>query len=249
MPSKNGINYTLNGHGKVVVLLHGFLETKEMWKPLRLHENYQTIAIDVPGHGASVLSEKKDGTIRFFAREIATFLTELGIHSYDIIGHSMGGYIALEMNLIDSNIGKTILLHSNFWEDDEAKKGDRTRVAKIARMNVKYFVREAIPSLYLEPKKHEEFIQESLSYAYQLDGENVAITALAMKDRIDFSDWVEKNKTRVFCIQGDEDKIVPLNTMLEKIGEGNLTVIPNCGHMGHIEASSDVRLVITDLLA
>ena len=49
------IHYKVNGNGRAVVLLHGFLESTDMWKEYakNLAESFQVILIDLPGHGQS----------------------------------------------------------------------------------------------------------------------------------------------------------------------------------------------------
>ena len=49
------VSYFVRGKGKPIVLLHGYLETGEVWEPLAemLEGKFRIIAVDLPGHGAS----------------------------------------------------------------------------------------------------------------------------------------------------------------------------------------------------
>ena len=90
------ISFSDIGTGATVVLLHGFLENKTMWKDLapKLAEKNRVISIDLLGHGQSdclgyIHSMEENAEI------VKAILSNLKIRKAIIIGHSMGGYIAL----------------------------------------------------------------------------------------------------------------------------------------------------------
>src|SRR5690606_33729582 len=90
------INYTDQGKGTAVVLLHGFLENLHMWDSLKneLSRKYRVIAIDLLGHGKTdclgYIHSMEDN-----ADCVHAVLSELRIRKAVLAGHSMGGYIAL----------------------------------------------------------------------------------------------------------------------------------------------------------
>ncbi len=53
--NNKSITYTDNGQGQALVLLHGYLETKEVWTSFakKLSKTFRVITIDLPGHGKS----------------------------------------------------------------------------------------------------------------------------------------------------------------------------------------------------
>ena len=120
-----------------------------MWEPLKLSDIPGThILIDLPGHGNSPLVDPvNEPSIRFMADEVEKVLTHLNIHDYRIVGHSMGGYVALSLKVHAVLKPKHVtLLNSNYWSDNEAKKADRLRVARIAYTGKQLFINEAIPN-------------------------------------------------------------------------------------------------------
>ncbi len=112
------------GSGPVLVFIHGFLESSTMWDvlPLKLI-NHRCVFIDLPGHGKSALENTpEDPSICWMADQVISTLEELGINSFSIVGHSMGGYVALEVKRLIPGCRKVVLLNSNFWDDGEQKK-------------------------------------------------------------------------------------------------------------------------------
>ncbi|MEN9937432.1 MAG: hypothetical protein RLZZ387_4011 [Chloroflexota bacterium] len=85
--------------GRGTLLLHGWGDSKEIWRPTlpALAQRGLTVAPDMPGHGRSPLA----GAARMadLARRITTLADSLGLAEFDLVGHSMGGNVALELAL------------------------------------------------------------------------------------------------------------------------------------------------------
>ena len=104
-----------------------------MWKDLPLETlKIQSILIDLPGHGSSPLSDEfsKNRSVGQMADEVIELIDHLGIKEFNIVGHSMGGYVALEVKNKRPLCQKVVLLNSNYWEDAVPKKRDRKRIKK-----------------------------------------------------------------------------------------------------------------------
>ena len=90
------ISYSDIGKGTTIVLLHGFLENKNMWQKFvtDLSPKYRVITIDLLGHGESeclgYVHSMEDN-----ADVVHAVLSELRIRKAIFVGHSMGGYVAL----------------------------------------------------------------------------------------------------------------------------------------------------------
>lgn len=88
------------GTGRPVLMLHGLGGTKISFLPTvaALAPDYRTIAMDAPGFGDS---DKPFGRYdaAFMARWAVALLDKLGIERADVLGHSMGGRVALELGL------------------------------------------------------------------------------------------------------------------------------------------------------
>ena len=73
MISSQGLSYRESGSGFPIILIHGFCESKEIWKDHeeKLSQNYRVICPDLPGFGESPL-KKKEITIEYFAEKNIT---------------------------------------------------------------------------------------------------------------------------------------------------------------------------------
>ena len=85
------IYYSDTGEGEVVVLLHGYLETSDIWSGFakKLTRKFRVISVDLPGHGLSkVYSENH--TMVFMAEAVKVLLYNLNIKQIFLTGHSLG---------------------------------------------------------------------------------------------------------------------------------------------------------------
>lgn len=246
------LNYKIIGQGKPVVFLHGFLESISMWSDLELHElNFQAILVDLPGHGASKNEDNSTvPSIDFMAIEVLKLIDYLNLKTIDVVGHSMGGYVALTIKQINKNCNKIVLLNSNFWEDTPEKIKDRIRVADIVFKNKNLFLKEAIPNLYNDRLKYNSQISSLLEEAMRMDSFSIAYASLAMSKRKNLKELLV-NSPEDFCIiQGELDQIVPSSKMKEELdGLGvDCNVVYGVGHMSHFENSSEVGKLINDFI-
>ena len=90
------IFYTDEGKGTAVVLIHGFLENTTMWQNIvpELSKKNRVITIDLLGHGKSDCLGYVH-SMELFAETITAVLKQLKIRKAFLVGHSLGGYVAL----------------------------------------------------------------------------------------------------------------------------------------------------------
>lgn len=231
------LNYRVIGNGHPVLFLHGFLESISMWDYLPLNElSVQVIKIDLPGHGASACLTNEPPSMQEMAKEVLKVVAELNLEHFSIVGHSMGGYVALEVQAISSNCEKVVLLNSNFWSDPPEKRNDRRRIAQIVQTSKNMFLNEAIPNLFIDPVKCEKTIEDLLTEAKELSPDGIAYASIAMANRVDFSEEIRQRKMNISVIQGEIDRIVPMEKMdMEICIDVPYYKLPQTGHMSHIE--------------
>jgi pimeloyl-ACP methyl ester carboxylesterase len=89
--------YRMAGSGPPVVLIHGMVNSSRHWEPvaLRLAEEYTVIAPDLIGHGDSA-AVRGDYSLGAHASSIRDLLAALGVERATIVGHSLGGGIAMQ---------------------------------------------------------------------------------------------------------------------------------------------------------
>lgn len=93
------LNVIEAGAGKPLVILHGLLGSSRNWGGIagKLGEGRRVMALDLPNHGASPWTEAMD--YPFMAREIARFIEEQVDGPAAVVGHSMGGKVAMTLAL------------------------------------------------------------------------------------------------------------------------------------------------------
>src|ERR687883_600361 len=89
--------YRMGGSGPRVVLAHGMLNSPRHWEnvALRLADRYTVIAPDLIGHGDSA-AVRGDYSIGAHAASIRDMLAVIGIDRATIVGHSLGGGVAMQ---------------------------------------------------------------------------------------------------------------------------------------------------------
>lgn len=85
------------GSGDVVVLIHGMAGSSDTWQAVipQLAQRYRVIAPDLLGHGQSA-KPRTDYSLGAFAAGLRDLLDELGISRATIVGHSLGGGVAMQ---------------------------------------------------------------------------------------------------------------------------------------------------------
>lgn len=234
------VNFTSKGTGNTLVLLHGFLENNSMWNSIsqELSKKYRVVCIDLLGHG---LTENLGyiHTMKEQAAMVVAVLKHLRLRKYIVVGHSMGGYIALEIaKLVPKNVKGLCLMNSTALPDSDEKKINRDRAIVAVKQNHKTFIRIAIPMLFSEDNRAKlaTEILKVTNEALQLSPQGIIAALEGMKIR-------ENNtsiyKSAIFPIQmiiGKQDPALDYNSLIAQTKNTNVHVIefPD-GHMSHIE--------------
>jgi len=89
------LHYQINGHGRPVLIIHGLFGSLDNWRMIvkQLSEHAQVITVDLRNHGRSPHSTEQN--YKLMAEDIAELLQELRISNIDLIGHSVGGKVAM----------------------------------------------------------------------------------------------------------------------------------------------------------
>lgn len=242
---RNLLAFSQRGEGETVVFLHGFLESSDMWNGLNFP--FHCILIDLPGHGKSELLFEEDPSMKHYADKVIEVLNHLECFKYSIVGHSMGGYVGLEILKRTKNIQKLILLNSNFWEDSPQKKIDRSRIVDIVSSNKEWFIKEAIPNLFYKPYEYQTLIDSMCDEASLMSSEAIQFATIAMRDRECSKNILKEHSDKIMILQGEYDSVVPLETMLMKLDDkSQLVVFPNSAHMSHAEVP---ELVMNEIIS
>jgi pimeloyl-ACP methyl ester carboxylesterase len=250
------IKATIQGEGFPVILLHGFCENKSMWFPYanKLTEQYQIICPDLPGFGESLLPNK-DITLEEIADELADFMSEIKVEKCVIIGHSLGGYVALALAERHPNLIQGLgLFNSTAMDDDEEAKHRRNKsILFLKKHPVSKLIEPFIPSLFYSKRKEElkEEIDLATSIGLQSPLDTIIAYTLAMKIRKDRFELWKSFPFQTLFIGGANDSRVPLE-MAEKHIEERANVdgyiLPETAHMAMHERPTETIQMIQDYL-
>jgi pimeloyl-ACP methyl ester carboxylesterase len=222
--------------------LHGYLETLKVWKEFisELSQKYRIIAPDLPGHGKSEITEEIQ-TMDSMADQIKLLLDNLGIEKCFMVGHSMGGYVALAfLEKYPGMLSGISLFHSGPYADTEEKMEHRNREISLIKHGKKSLVYYnhiaktfAGDNIYLYPEINEKLIKMC-----EKSSEFGIIAALeGMKVRPDRSELLANTKVPVQYIIGKMDNFIPFQT-LERIKlpeNADIVILEKSGHMGMFE--------------
>ena len=105
------LNYKIEGEGQPIVLLHGLFGNLDNLGLLsrELRQNYQVICLDLRNHGLSFQSLEHNYQV--MAQDVMTTLEHIEVKNYILIGHSMGGKVAMKLaELAQLEVEKLIVL-------------------------------------------------------------------------------------------------------------------------------------------
>ena len=93
------LHYKLFGEGKPLLILHGFLGSLDNWQSVakELAATYQVFILDIRNHGKSFHDPKHD--YASMVEDVRYFIDHFGLSEVSLIGHSMGGKIAMSFVL------------------------------------------------------------------------------------------------------------------------------------------------------
>lgn len=237
------LRYSDQGKGDPVVLIHGYLESLEIWNGFaeKLARKYRVISVDLPGHGESGIYSSMN-TMAVMADSVKAVLDHLSIGRAVIIGHSMGGYATLALaDIFPEMIVGFCLFHSHALPDSEEKKLNRDRESLLVKEGKKgQFINLNIPNAFASDN-HESF-QKKIGLAKDIalkSPDKGIISALAgMKARPDRRDVVKNSVEPVMIIAGEKDYYIPFSVYEEHFTlapKSTVLILENSGHMGFIE--------------
>ncbi|HCP40621.1 MAG TPA: alpha/beta hydrolase [Cryomorphaceae bacterium] len=239
-----------------LVLLHGFLEDSRMWNGLvkRFEKLGEVVRVDLPGHGQSGnLSEVH--SMEDVADAIRKVIDVLGLKKPVILGHSMGGYVALAYAELYDNLSGLGLFFSTPHADSPARKIMREKAEVLVLQNRKSFIRAAIPQLFsAELRTHlSEKIAQQIEYSLEMGVEGVIAAIHGMKIRADrtrllFDPPKSLRPKKIGVFAGESDTVIPIADVQEWIDAPGIgyKFISTRGHMGHLSDTENCATAVLE---
>jgi pimeloyl-ACP methyl ester carboxylesterase len=247
------ISYSDQGKGTAVVLLHGFYENKEMWNTFvpEFSKKYRVITIDLLGHGQTECL----GYIHSMENQadmVHSVLQELKIRKTVMIGHSMGGYIALAFaELYPEMMKGLVLLNSTSRADNDERKTNRERAIIAVKKNYVACIRMSVANLFSEINRN--ILLDEIEYvkleALKTPLQGIVACQEGMKIRKDREVILHFAKYPILLILGKQDPILNYDENKSQIEntEIKLVTLPD-GHMSHIENKEELMSVLLGFL-
>lgn len=235
-----------------IVLVHGFGGDLNSWmfNQPELAATYSIHALDLPGHGGSSL-DVGNGTVLELADAVLGVLDALDIGRAHLVGHSLGGAIALFLaikhaNRVDSaslicpgGLGGDINL--NFI--DGFISADRRNEMKMV-----------LGELFADPGAvQRKMIEEALRYK-RLDGVREALSKIRQANFTDdgqatgMREALSTLKVPLQVIWGEQDRVIPATQMNDLPAGIDTHLVKDAGHMPHMEKAAEVNRIISGFI-
>ena len=220
----------------LLVFLHGFGEDARMWDDFVPHFSWPH-TYSCPNYADWTDCD----SMAAYARKIVYELPKDS--SLILIGHSMGGYIALAIaELFPARVARVVLLHSTPSADSEEKKNTRDKTkAFLQSHGVRSFLGPFVSNLFAPEfvKTNPNLMRELSSRYADLPAEALMAATEAMKKRSDSWDFLGKTGIPFLFILGDQDALIPHDSILRGLegkGQHKCVILPSVGHQGTYES-------------
>lgn len=231
-----------------VILVHGFGGDTESWlftQPV-LAEDHRVFALDLPGHGRS----EKTGSaldVAGMAALLADYLDAVASSAAHIVGHSLGGAIALKLALDQPAKVKRLTLLS------PAGLGAEVNIDYIdgfVQADRRKEIKTLLQQLVADPSLVSRDMVDKVQKYKRLDGTTAALRALAEavfpggRQALVMKDKLAELAVPVQIVWGSDDAIVPPSHGDDLPASVTLHRFDKIGHLPHMEASGDVNRLI-----
>jgi pimeloyl-ACP methyl ester carboxylesterase len=231
------------GEGPCIVLLHGYLETSEIWEKFaeQLAHNFRILIPDLPGHGKSGIWGEVH-TMEDLAGSIFAILEKEGIKKIFLVGHSMGGYVTMAFaELYPKVLSGYSLFHSTCFADSEEKKLNRDREISLVKCGKKrQIVNVNIPKGFANENVRifPQEVERAKRVALGNPDQGIIAILNGMKVRRDRTERLQNDQLPLLLIGGMNDNYIAPEVFEKLIGlapHARVVRLENSGHMGFVE--------------
>ena len=251
------IHYTDSGEGAIIVLLHGYLESSEVWNGFsgNLELSFRVITVDLPGSGLSdVFGEVH--SMEFMAVAIKELFDHIEIKKVFLIGHSLGGYVALAfLELFPDLLSGYCLFHSQPFADTPAALEKRRREIEIVKMGKKNLMyTDNVIKMFASSNlgKFTDALHRSQNIASRIPGEGIIAVLNGMMIRPSRLTFMEEGKVPCLWLLGSMDNYIPCELIQKQVklpSNARVVVLTNSGHLGFIEEEELTIRIIRDFVS
>ena len=250
------IHYTDSGKGSAIILLHGYLESSEVWNGFarKLASKYRVFAVDLPGSGLSDVYGEVH-SMELMAMAIKELVDSRGLKKVFLTGHSLGGYVTLAfLELFPDQLSGYCLFHSQPFPDSPATIDKRKReieIVKVGKKNLMFpdnIIRMFAPS---NLEKFSDALQRSKDIASRIPGEGIIAVLNGMMIRPSRLSLMEEGKVPCLWILGSMDNYIPCELLQAQVklpSNAKTVILKTSGHLGFIEEEENSLNAITEFV-
>lgn len=231
-----------------LVLLHGYLQSLDVWSSyvISYMNHLRVITIDLPGHGfTSTFCDIH--TMDFMARVVKSVLAEAGVNRCVMVGHSMGGYVALSFAShypqVLTGLG---LINSHAFADTPDHRQQREQICRSVQENKAAHVVKTIPELFGEASRIA--LSNDISYlqdqCLQTTAESIIAAQQGMAQRQSHIVTLQSLPVPVLFIYGKDDARIPLELAVSGAmlpARAEIHLLDKVGHMAFMEAPGYIK--------
>ncbi|MBS3805989.1 MAG: alpha/beta hydrolase [Bacteroidales bacterium] len=237
------VRYSVEGSGEPVFLIHGYLESLEVWNGLAadLAADHQVIRMDLPGHGKSEVIQDTH-RMELLAEAAREVLDREGIERCSMFGHSLGGYATLAfLDLYPGRLKGFSLFHSHpFADSDQVRQKRQGEIDLVNQGQKEEILKVNVPKLFATDNlqafsREVEWVREM---AEATPGEGIIANLRGMMQRPDRSGLVKETDKPFLLIAGRKDNYIPYDAVIPQIElpeKGRLVTLKHSGHLGFVE--------------
>lgn len=236
------LRYRTMGEGEEVLLLvHGFLGSSYDFRLVmpELAQRYTVYAVDQIGFGLSDKSTQLDYRRQNSAALLASLMQALDIESYHVLGHSMGGQVALHLALAEPQAVESLILVSSAGLEEASGRPNLPTFLIDAVFQNYGLQRLAFYRMVDDPAvASRENFDRFFYFNRQIPAETLRRMSEDAADSSGLAARLEEVDQSVLLIWGREDRIIPWQQgerLDQKLPQSQLVVLENCGHLPFLE--------------
>ncbi|HEY1976765.1 MAG TPA: alpha/beta hydrolase [Candidatus Baltobacteraceae bacterium] len=240
--------------GDAVVMIHGFPLTRDIWdaQAKALARTHRVVLPDLRGMGASSVP---DGPylMETLASDVAAALDALAIERAALVGHSLGGYVALAFaRMYTERVTKLALVCSRIAADTQEIAENRRKNADVIERDG--VVQPDIVSRLLAPEslsQRPEIAERALDLARRIDPRGAAAMLRGMAMRVPSDDIAPDLDVSVLVVAGGRDAVIPMEearAVARAFPKGELVVCERSAHLPMLEEPGRLTEALTEFL-
>jgi pimeloyl-ACP methyl ester carboxylesterase len=246
----NRIHYYEGGSGAPVVLVHGLGSRAEDWAnlmPQLKQAGFHVYAIDLLGYGRSAQPANATYSIPEEAQYVEEFIAQRGLEKVNLVGWSMGGWVAMRVALDrPERIGRLVLCDAaglRFEPSFTIFDFEPTTVPAVQRL-----YRMLMP----QPAEVPAFLARDMVRKFKQLNWVVDRSARSMFRGVDLLDGkLDRLQMPTLILWGKQDHLIPLATgvsMHEQIPQSVLEIYDGCGHLAPGQCAARIGPRMIDFL-